>query len=70
MMLIFIKQHLSNIWSSIHDKVKQHWGLVEKICCLEKKCVIISSQYILYILNVCYLLKSKKTKQKVSVWAN
>ena len=24
MMLICIKQHLSNIWSSIHEKVKQH----------------------------------------------
>ena len=28
------KQHLSNIWGSIHYKVKQHWGLVEKKCCL------------------------------------
>ena len=27
-MLICIKQHLSNIWSSIHEKVQQHW--VEK----------------------------------------
>ena len=27
-------QHLSNIWSSIHEKVKQHWGLVEKKRCL------------------------------------
>ena len=30
MMLIFIKHNLSNIWSSIQDKVKQHWGWVEK----------------------------------------
>ena len=30
MMLIFIKQHLSNIWSSIHEKVKQHWGWIKK----------------------------------------
>ena len=30
MMLVCIKQHLSNIWSSIHEKVKQHWGWVEK----------------------------------------
>ena len=29
-MIICIKQHLSNIWSSIHEKVKQHWGWVEK----------------------------------------
>ena len=34
MMLICIKQHLSNIWSSIHGKVKQHWGWVEKKPCL------------------------------------
>ena len=26
MMVICIKQHQSNIWSSIHEKVKQHWG--------------------------------------------
>ena len=24
MMLICVKQHLSNIWSSIHEKIKQH----------------------------------------------
>ena len=30
MMLIFIKHNLSNIWSSIQVKVKQHWGWVEK----------------------------------------
>ena len=29
MMLICIKQHLSNIWISIHEKVKQHSGWVE-----------------------------------------
>ena len=26
MMVICVNPHLSNIWSSIHDKVKQHWG--------------------------------------------
>ena len=25
-----IKQHLSNIWRSIHENVKRHWGWVEK----------------------------------------
>ena len=30
MMVICVKQHLSNIWSSIHEKVKKHWGWVEK----------------------------------------
>ena len=37
MMVVCIKQHLSNIWSSIHDKVKQHWGWVEKKALLIKK---------------------------------
>ena len=31
MMLKFIKQHLSNTWSSIHEKVKQDWGWAEKV---------------------------------------
>ena len=30
MMIICIKQELSNIWSPIHEKVKQHWDWVEK----------------------------------------
>ena len=30
MVLICIKQHLSNIWSSIDEKVQQHWRWVEK----------------------------------------
>ena len=30
MMLICIKQHLSNIGSSIHENVKQPWGWVKK----------------------------------------
>ena len=34
MMLISIKQHLSNGWSSFHEKVKQHSGWVEKKRCL------------------------------------
>ena len=33
-MVICIKQHLSNIWSLIHEKVKHHWGWVEKKRCL------------------------------------
>ena len=32
MMLICIKQLRSSIWSSIHEKVKQHWRWVEKKC--------------------------------------
>ena len=40
MLIICIKQHLSNVWSSIHEKVKQHWGWVEKKALLVKKRVI------------------------------
>ena len=29
MILIYIKQHLSNIWSLIHENVKQQWGWAE-----------------------------------------
>ena len=38
-MMIFkcINQHLSKIWSSNHEKVKQHWGWVEKKRCLWKE---------------------------------
>ena len=43
MMLTCITQHLSNIWSSIHEKAKQHWGWVEKKQCLKK------SVYYIYI---------------------
>ena len=30
MMVICVKQNLSNIWSSFHEKKKQHWGWVKK----------------------------------------
>ena len=30
MLFIYIKQHLSNIWISIYEKVNQHWDWVEK----------------------------------------
>ena len=41
MMLIYIKQHLSNIWNSIHEKSKQHLGWAEKKHCLQKKACIL-----------------------------
>ena len=30
MLVICIKEHISNIWDSIDGKVRQNWGLVEK----------------------------------------
>ena len=35
-MFICIKQHLTKTWSSIHEKVKQHWGWVEKSVAYKK----------------------------------
>ena len=36
MMLTCNKQHLSNIWGSIHEKVNHHWGWVEKSVAYKK----------------------------------
>ena len=41
MMVHCIKQHLSNIWNSIHEKVRQHWGSFKKKLSLYKKSVYI-----------------------------
>ena len=40
-MLVCIKQHLSNIWSSIHEKVKQHWGWIKKKCVAYQKNLVV-----------------------------
>ena len=37
-MSVCIKQHFSNIWSSINEKVKQHWGWAEKSVAYKKTC--------------------------------
>ena len=38
-MVICNKQHLSNIWSWIHEIVKQHWGWLEKSVAYKKACI-------------------------------
>ena len=40
MCLICIKQHLSNIGISIHEKVRQHWRWVKKSVAYEKSVYI------------------------------
>ena len=38
MIVVCIKQHQSNIWSSIYEKVKQHWGwVVNELYLITKK---------------------------------
>ena len=46
MMVACIKQHLSKIWSSIHEKVQQHWGWIEKSINYKKNeaCVLLTRQ--------------------------
>ena len=48
MMVMCSKQHQSNIWSWIHEKVKQHWRWDEKSFAYIKKRVLI-----LLLQNVC-----------------
>ena len=39
MMLTYINQHQSNIWSSIHEKVQQYWGWIGKSLADKKACI-------------------------------
>ena len=48
MMVISIKQYLSNVWRSIHEKPMQNYGWVEKKCCLLKKCVVLNWRRLSY----------------------
>ena len=44
-MVICIKQHLSNICSSIHEKAKYHWGWVEKSVIDKKKRIVLNYRF-------------------------
>ena len=45
-----IKEHLSKIWNSIHEKVKPQWGWVEKKSVAYKKGVYQSENHLKGIL--------------------
>ena len=49
----YIKQHLSNLWSSFHEIVKEHWGWAEKKGLLMKKGV-----YSCYFANLVKTLRA------------
>ena len=55
MIAICIKQHLNNICNSIHKKVKQHWGWVEKSVAYKEKRV-----YVLFVLPIQLGVLSEK----------
>ena len=59
MMTICNKQQLSNIWSWIHEKVKQHWNWVEKKKSVSHKKSVCSWWYKSRFFRV-YLIKSIK----------
>ena len=42
MMVTSNKQHLSNFWGLVYEKVNQHWGWVENKTLLIKKACVIS----------------------------
>ena len=53
--MVCIKQHLSNILSSIHQEVKQHWGWAEKGVVYKKKRVLQdlanqSTNYLMFVI--------------------
>ena len=54
MMAMCIKQHLSNIWSTILGKVKQHWGLSSKKTLPLKK--IVYSKASIYVIQTGTLI--------------
>ena len=54
-MIICIKQHLSNIWRSIHEKVKQRWGWLEKKALVYKKaCILFVPIMKMYLIHVLF----------------
>ena len=57
-MVICIKQHLSNISSLVLEKVKQHWGWVEKKHYLWKS---------VYFWSSCFFYMTKKVKTKIQI---
>ena len=61
MILRHIKQDLSNIWSSIREKVKQHWSWVEKGVVWKKACKCLN-------LNMANLLNFKLQKRIVVLY--
>ena len=53
MIVICIKQHLSNIWSSIHEKVKQHWGWFQKRR-YKKVCILLAPIMKAYLIHFLF----------------
>ena len=60
-MLMHTKQHLRNIWSSIHKKVKQHWGWTEKKRYLKKS--------LFPAVNYMFKVNNRNTKTRCEIFS-
>ena len=69
MMLVCIKQHLSNIWSSIHEKDKQHRGWVDlkKSVAYKKACKANETSNEVIYVNILIIQKIC-LKRKTDKW--
>ena len=61
MMVICVKQHFSNIWNSIYEKVKQRWGWFENEGCLWR-------QHVFYCQHRYHGLKFWNTLYLETLW--
>ena len=70
MTVICIKQHLSNIWGSIYEKVMRHWGWVERKSLAYKK-TYITKQCSLFqykISHTQYLAQQQQLRNSRHCW--
>ena len=59
MMLICIKKHLSNIWSSIHQKAKHSWGWLKKSVAFKKTVYFVGTYNEAYLIHFCFVMNLK-----------
>ena len=59
MMVKYIKQHLSNIWCSIQEKVKQHWGWAQKKRVTNRIGIVSSVSSLAFLFNFGAIAKYK-----------
>ena len=62
------KQHLSNIWGSIHEKFSQRWGWVEKSVAYKEKHVML--KILIFGINISDLcILNVDGKNTPSTWS-
>ena len=67
MIVISIKQQLSNVWSLIHEKVKQHWGWVEKSVAYKKN---VAYKKTCYLMTLNIFAKSSNLDIHLGYWSS